>query len=309
MTHLWTLTAAVVACCTLLAGPVLAVPIVGSSHGTFSGLSSCDNSGFFQNCRITGSTNGPNTQVQWGSTSILPYVNPSTLTAVDVTIDRVTPANDVILARLDWYNSATWAQDDLDLFGVNWLLTVTFTQPTGTGDHEEFSLSISNPINPPGDHVTGLTLGDLSNLSFSLAGVTVSDLKYTVVDSTGPGISTLSFNNGNGNWYNPENNSASLLITADFTANGGWRLDHPCARGRAGDPAAARRRPARAQPVEAAPEPVVESHRERSTKGADRGALRASSAGDHLGTRLLNFGMTSRASSSIECRQACGFPE
>src|SRR5688572_21871826 len=89
MTHLWNLTAAVVACCTLLAGPALAVPIVGSSHGTFSGLSSCDNSGFFQNCRITSSSNGANTQVQWGSTSLLPYVNPSTLTAVDVTINDV----------------------------------------------------------------------------------------------------------------------------------------------------------------------------------------------------------------------------
>jgi hypothetical protein len=127
---------------------------------------------------------------------------------VDVTINDVTPANDVILARLDWYNSATWAQGDLDLFGVNWLLTVTFTQPTGSGDTEEFNLSISNPINPPGDHVTGLT------------GITISDLKYTVVDGSGPGISTLTFNNGAGSWYNPENNWASLLITADFTANG-----------------------------------------------------------------------------------------
>ncbi len=221
MSHVWSLIAAVIAGCTLLAAPALAVPIAGSSHGTFGGLSSCDTSGWNQNCRVTGSSNGPNTQVQWGSTSIFPYVNPSTLTAVDVTIDSVTPANDVILARLDWYNSATWAQSDLDLFGVNWLLTVTFTQPTGSGDSEQFSLSISNPINPPGDHVTGLTLGDLSNLSFSLAGIAISDLKYTVVDGSGPGISTLTFNNGNGNWYNPENNWASLLITADFTANGG----------------------------------------------------------------------------------------
>ena len=220
MSQFWSLIAAVVAGCTFLAGPALAVPIAGSSHGTFSGLSSCDTSGWNQNCRVTSSSNGPNTQVQWGSTSILPYVNPSTLTAVDVTIDSVTPANDVILARLDWYNSATWAQSDLDLFGVNWLLTVTFTQPTGSGDSEQFSLSISNPINPPGDQVTGLTLGDLSNLSFSLAGIAISDLKYTVVDGSGPGISTLTFNNGNGNWYNPENNWASLLITADFTANG-----------------------------------------------------------------------------------------
>jgi hypothetical protein len=222
MSHLWKLTAIAIACCTLFAAPALAVPIVGSSHGTFSGLSSCDSSGNSRNCQITSSGNGANTQVQWGSTSgSRDFVNPSTLTAVDVTIGTVTPANDVTLARLDWYNSATWAQSDLDLFGVNWMLTVTFSQPSATGDSEQFNLSISNPINPPGDHVTGLSLGDLSNLTFSLAGVTVSDLKYKVVDGSGPGISTLTMTNGQGNWYNPENNWASLLITADFTATSG----------------------------------------------------------------------------------------
>jgi hypothetical protein len=220
MSQAWMLIVAVVASLTFLAGPASAVPIVGSSYGSFSSLSSCDSSGWGQNCRIVDTSNGPNTQVQWGSTSIIPFQNPSTLTAVDVTIDRLTPANDVVIARLDWYNSATWAQNDLNDFGVNWLLTVTFTQPSGTGDSEQFNLSITNPLNPPGDHITGLTLGDLSNLSFSLAGVTVSDLRYSVLDGAGSGTSSISFNNGNGNWYNPENNWASLLITADFNTNG-----------------------------------------------------------------------------------------
>lgn len=211
--------AIVVASATLWAIPAYAIPIVGSSGGSFTSLSSCDNSGSNQNCRITSSPNGPNTQVQWGSTSLTTnFVNPSTLTAVDVNIDRVTPANDVVVAQLDWYNSATWAQSDLNQFGVNWLLTVTFTKPNSSGDTESFDLTITNPLNPPGDNITGLTLGDLSHLSFNLAGVIVSDLKYSVVDGAGPGTSTLSFNGSNGNWYNPENNHATLLITADFNA-------------------------------------------------------------------------------------------
>jgi hypothetical protein len=199
--------------------PAGAVSIYGESGGSFSGLSSCDNTGNSQSCRIVDTANGKDTQVQWGSTSFFTnFVNPSTLTAVDVTIDRITPANDVVVARLDWYNSATWAQSDLDSFGVNWLLTVTFTKPNTSTDTESFSLTITNPLNPPGDHITGLTLSDLSNLTFSLTGVLVSDLKYSVVDGAGSGISTLTYGGGGGNWYNPEGNHATLLITADFTA-------------------------------------------------------------------------------------------
>jgi hypothetical protein len=222
MTPVRSLSALVVAACVLFAAPAFAVTIIGSSYGTFSGLSSCDHSGNSQNCQITSSSNGPNTQVQWGSTSQnRDFINPSTLTAVDVNINRGTPATDVTIAQLDWYNSATWAQSDLNLFGVNWNLTIAFSAPSGGGDSEQFSLTITNPINPPGDSVTGLTLGDLANLSLTLAGVTVSDLRYSVVDGSGPGISTLTFNNGNGNWYNPEGNWSTLLITADFVAPGG----------------------------------------------------------------------------------------
>src|SRR5215470_65095 len=106
MRHLSGLTAVFVVSATLMTAPAFALPIqvTGSSEGTFSSLSSC-NSG--SNCRITSTSNGANTQVQWGSTSsLIPFFNPSTLTAVDVNIDKITPANDVVIARLDWYNSA-----------------------------------------------------------------------------------------------------------------------------------------------------------------------------------------------------------
>jgi hypothetical protein len=137
-----------------------------------------------------------------------------------VSIDVATDADDVVIARLDWYNSATLAQWDLDTFFVDWTLSISFTQPNGSGDIETFDLKITNPLNPPGDNVTGLTLGDLGDLGFSLTGVTVSDLKYSVVDGpggSGPNQTALTFDGSSGNWYNAENNNATLLITADFT--------------------------------------------------------------------------------------------
>jgi hypothetical protein len=59
------------------------------------------------------------------------------------------------------------------------------------------------------------------DLTFSLVGVTLSDLRYSVIDGAGSGISTLTLGNGSVDWYNPENNWAPLLITADFSATSG----------------------------------------------------------------------------------------
>ena len=182
-----------------------AVPIVGSSNGFFTGLSSCDDSGWAKNCRIVSTANGLATQVQWAKDVQDSGTTPSTLTAVDVGINATTDANDVVIARLDWYNSSTKATSDLDYFGVNWNLLIIFTQPNLAGDFEQFNLSIHNPVGAP-DQVSGLTLADLSNLDFNLNGVTVSDLKYSVLGSSFSGNT----------WTNAENNWASLSITADF---------------------------------------------------------------------------------------------
>lgn len=197
-----------------------AIPIVGTSGGAFSNLSSCDNSGSSRNCRIVSTSNGSNTQVQWGSqSSRTDFQNPSRLTSVDLNINTNTDGGGlgVRLARLDWYNSATVRLDNsLDSFGVNWALSLAFTSPSGpdgAGD-ELFNLNIRNPINPTGDSTYGLGLADLSSLvsSISLAGVTISNLRYAVVDGAGAGSS--SFNNNV--WYNSENNWSSLYILADF---------------------------------------------------------------------------------------------
>lgn len=196
-----------------------AVPVVGSSGGSFSNLTSCDNSGSDRTCRITNTSNGSSTQVQWGSTSYwTDFVNPSTLTSVDLNINLNTTSTNqsVALGRLDWYNSATIATSDLATFGVRWTLSLAFASPLG-GDRngsEAFNLTIANPINPLGDSLYGLGLADLTGLrqSFTLNGITVSNLRYAVVDGAGAGSSNFNSNV----WYNSENNWSSLYILADL---------------------------------------------------------------------------------------------
>lgn len=195
------------------AAPGHAAIITGTSSGTFSNLGNCDNSGGSRDCRIVAS----NTRVEWGSTSDrFDFVNPSTLTADPVNINAVTDANDVVIAQLTWFNSPTLSSETPDPT-VRWNLTVNFTSPSLSSDTEVFNLSITNPTNPPGDLISGFTLTDLSNLVFNLAGVTVSDLKYSVVDVV-PGGGSTSFNQATNTWFNDESNTARLRITADFRA-------------------------------------------------------------------------------------------
>lgn len=210
-----------------VSGAAFAVPVVGTSGGDFSTLTSCDNSGTNQDCRLVNTANGNNTQVQWGSTSSSTnFVNPSTLTAVDLNINTATNANDVQIARLDWFNSATLGNETPDSFGVTWNLTISFTQPNASSDTQAFTLTIASPTNPPGDTITGLTLAALSGLSFTLNGVTVSDLKYVVADTGGDSSASgcsgadtsLTAISGGFRWDNCELNTANLFITADFTA-------------------------------------------------------------------------------------------
>lgn len=199
---------------------VQAIPVVGSSGGSFSGLSSCDNSGTSRDCRIVSTANGASTQVQWGSQSrTTNFVNPSRLTSVDLNINTNTDSGGtgVAIARLDWYNSPTLRLDSsLDSFGVRWSLSLAFSSPGGpdpTG-FELFNFNILNPVNPTGDSIYGLGLADLSGLvgSLNLAGVSISNLRYAVVDGAGAGSSSFS----NRVWYNSESNWSSLYILADF---------------------------------------------------------------------------------------------
>jgi hypothetical protein len=203
----------------LLVSPAHGQSIIGSAGGSFSSLSSCDYSGSDRDCRIISTANGTATQVQWGSQSLYTdFVNPSTLTSVDVGFNTSAPAYGLEIGRLDWYNSATWrVNSSLDVFAVKWSLSVNFTSPAGSdpNGHEIFNFSIRNPINPTGDTIFGFELADLSGLasSISLDGVTLSNFRYSVTDGAGAGNSWL----GRNWWYNDEYNYASLSILADVT--------------------------------------------------------------------------------------------
>lgn len=186
----------------LCAAAANAVPVQGSSGGSFSNISGC--SGFLENCQINNTGQGPNTELRWGG-----LLTPgSTLTANDRTWNTNTDANDVIIAELVWVNRATSSATTPDVFNVNYTLSVIFTQPNASSDSEVFNLVISNITNPPGDTIGGLTVADLNGLSFALNGVLVSDLKYSVLNGTF----------GGNVWSNSEGNTSTLRITADFTA-------------------------------------------------------------------------------------------
>ena len=49
---------------------------------------------------------------------------------------------------------------------------------------------------------------------FALAGVTVSNIRWVLVTPSGGST----FNSATGQWFNPENNTATLRLVADFTA-------------------------------------------------------------------------------------------
>lgn len=210
--------------CSLVIGSLAAnaAPIVGSSDGRFSNLHDCDASGSWQNCAIGDTSNGSNTQVRWGSTSSTnDLVNPSTLTAVDVDINADTDLGGglgVAIARLDWYNNATLAVSDLSDLAVRWTFGLNFTTPSGPDAYgsESFNLTLYNTLNPIGDFLFGLRLADLSSLDdgIELAGVTMSNLRYSLYDAPGGGSSVFVHDV----WYNEEYNTSTMYILADFHA-------------------------------------------------------------------------------------------
>jgi hypothetical protein len=191
----------------LTSGIASAIIVTGNSGGTFSNISNCVGA---NNCTINNTANGNSTQLEWGYQNGNNGAPGSTLTAVDRNWNVNTNANDVILAELVWSNRPTANNTTPDSFSANYILSIIFSNPNASNDQEIFNLNITNPTNPTGDSLSGLLLADLAGLSFSLNGVTVSDLKYLLDGGLG---STFNSNV----WYNPEDTTSRMYITADFT--------------------------------------------------------------------------------------------
>lgn len=253
----------------LVSGQAFSASIIGQSSGQFSNITSCDSG---TNCAIhTGST-----VVEWGYTQTTsgPWYNRvttnnygtgSTLTANPVVINDVTNAANLVIGQLTWVNRATEGDDTPDNFNVAYLLSVAFSAPGAASDQEPFGLSITNSDNPAGDTLTGFNLSDLSNLVFTFANVTVSNLHYFVLDQGGDshagGVNGCDGSNGDTKllggesssktWFNCEGNTSVLQIRADFTDNAVVGAPEPMtlglfSLGLLGVGAAARRRIAKA---------------------------------------------------------------
>jgi hypothetical protein len=192
-------------CASVFPAVAMAAPVSIDSDGSFNSLSSCNVN---SNCRLQTTSNGSNTQVQWGTTSSRnEFVNPSTLTAIDINNTVSAADNNVKIAQLQWNNTAINSEQSLNSLDVNYAISITIGSAS---DSHTFDLTIVNPTNPPGDIIGSFTLGDLSNLTFSTAGWTIDQLHYAVDGGT-----TLC--QGGTSWCNPENNTGNLYIEARFT--------------------------------------------------------------------------------------------
>jgi hypothetical protein len=189
----------------------MAVPVEGSGEGTFS-LSS--NSGCIQgfNCQIQDTAEGEDTRLVWG----LGAAGASTLTAVDTEIDTSTDNLGVAIGRLTWTNTPIFSLFGPSSFDAVWNLQVNFTEPVGSQDSEQFALHIVNTPNPSSDEISGLTLTDLSGLSWDLGEVAVSGLQYNVPG--GSLIATGTPENQAYLWTNKEGGTSTLTVTANFTS-------------------------------------------------------------------------------------------
>lgn len=195
--------------CTLAASKGYAVPVAFTSNGGFSGVSGCNASG--PSCTVSG--NGNTLTLGGNSFFGFPTGPYSTLTAVDQGLQTTsTPQNDYKIGEIAWTNNPTTVGDSN--FTANYTITLNFTAPGNANLTQTLNLTITQPTNPPGDSVTNLKIASNSPLNISFAGLTISDVKFSLLG--GSGGST--YNSITGTWFNPESNTARLAITADFSA-------------------------------------------------------------------------------------------
>ena len=175
----------------LLHSPASAATVSFTGNGNFSNLSNCIG------CFLYNSSNN----------LYMSGLNASTLSIADISNSVETNTDNTLIGQITWVNNASFLTDQN--FNVKYNFTLSFTSPSNTSDTESFSFNIQQTNNPQGDKINFIA-GALSNLSsFTLNGVTISDLKFSVLGSGGYDGST---------WYNPEGGISTLQITADFTA-------------------------------------------------------------------------------------------
>ncbi len=141
--------------------------------------------------------------------------NNSTLTANDFSYTGTTDLNDVAIGKITWVNRASTNTDSN--FGVTYTLLLDFTAPTSDTASQAFTLTIQQPTNPPGDIVGGLAVTGLPG-TISLAGVTVSDFKFSVTGDGATFTNDTWRNPDPTGWFGDNSRTSVLTLTADFTA-------------------------------------------------------------------------------------------
>lgn len=180
-----------------VSGLAHAVAVSGTTNGSLSNLTQCNNP---NTCVLVNSN-----QLIWGGNS--PSVSSSSvLNTLDGSINDPDGLG-VTLGSLTWINRATSNGQTDDSFNITWSVADNFTSPVGTGTLSGLALNIQNTNNPSGDLIVDFST---ANFSSSVLGYTVQNLHLVA-----SGGSTLTGNT----WKNAEGNTGTLTLVGDFVAN------------------------------------------------------------------------------------------
>jgi len=179
------------------AGASSAATVAFTSNGSWIG-STCE-----RGCGVSGNT------FQIGSGS---GANDSRLIIADFRSEFSTDGT-MRLAKITWQNNATSITDGS--FNLQYSLALIFAQPTVLpSDKTGFTFSVQQTPNPAGDTIGNMNSGIPAIGPFALPGMIISNIRWAIV-SAGAGST---FDSVTGSWYNPENNTATIQLFADFQA-------------------------------------------------------------------------------------------
>ncbi|MGE0417293.1 MAG: choice-of-anchor K domain-containing protein [Acetobacteraceae bacterium] len=189
------------------AGTAHAVAVSGSTNGTLSNLSGCDQTGSNADCTLSNSN-----QLLWGAS--LTTSSSSILRTLDGSISDPDGLN-VTLGQLTWTNRSTSRNSTDPSFNVTWSVSDTFTSPVGSGSLAGLALNIQNTTNQGSDaNAADLIVGfNGANFTSTIAGYTIQNIEIVVSGGSS------SFNSNTGIWTNPEGNVSTLTLRGDFVPN------------------------------------------------------------------------------------------